>query len=216
MQSHTRTTWTPPFCEYPPPPHDYPYYWFMSWWRHQMETLSALLAICAGNSSHPKASHGALMFSLICAWINGWVSNGEASDLIRHHAHYDVPVISHPKSNQDRVKVTNLNKMAKIQYLELCKENLHTTHLLITMCKWEMEWVRLVLYCGNYKAEMILSRERQNGETRYRETSIPSFNFVEQGIYLYTSVPSQMLMIKASFSSFSIHLALVTAEKYCA
>ena len=24
--------------------------WCMSWWRHQMETFSALLAICAGNS----------------------------------------------------------------------------------------------------------------------------------------------------------------------
>ena len=26
-------------------------YWFKSWWRHQIETFSALLAICAGNSS---------------------------------------------------------------------------------------------------------------------------------------------------------------------
>ena len=25
--------------------------WFMSWWRHQKETFSALLALCAGNSS---------------------------------------------------------------------------------------------------------------------------------------------------------------------
>ena len=24
--------------------------WFIPWWRHQMETFSALLAICAGNS----------------------------------------------------------------------------------------------------------------------------------------------------------------------
>ena len=34
-----------------------------------------------------------LMFSLICAWINGWVNNGEAGDLRRHHAHYDVIAI---------------------------------------------------------------------------------------------------------------------------
>ena len=25
----------------------------LSWWRHQMETVSALLAICAGNSPVP-------------------------------------------------------------------------------------------------------------------------------------------------------------------
>ena len=35
-----------------------------------------------------------LVFSLICAWINGWVNNGEAGDLRRHRAHYDVTVMS--------------------------------------------------------------------------------------------------------------------------
>ena len=33
------------------------------------------------------------MFSLICAWINGWVHNGEAGDLRRHRAHYDATVM---------------------------------------------------------------------------------------------------------------------------
>ena len=36
---------------------------------------------------------GALMFSLICVWINGWVNNREAGDLRRHQAHYDVIVM---------------------------------------------------------------------------------------------------------------------------
>ena len=36
---------------------------------------------------------GALMFSLICAWINGWINNHEAGDLRRHRAHYDVIVM---------------------------------------------------------------------------------------------------------------------------
>ena len=69
---------------------------FYSWWRHQIETFSALLAICAGNSPVPVNSphkgqwRGALMFSLISAWINGWANNREASDLRRNSAHYDV------------------------------------------------------------------------------------------------------------------------------
>ena len=133
--------------------HDFP------WWRHQMKTFSALLALCAGNSpvtgivlaSHPctcvlhrqlhtlkvpyfffifmgifiksgilhtlkfhlhtmschfwlnlwspgNSPHkgqwrGALMFSLICVWINGWVNNREAGELRRHRAHYDVTVM---------------------------------------------------------------------------------------------------------------------------
>ena len=58
------------------------------WWRHQMETFPALLAICAGNSPW----RGALMFSLIVAQINGWVNNREAGDLRRHRANYDVIV----------------------------------------------------------------------------------------------------------------------------
>ena len=33
------------------------------------------------------------MFSLICAWINGSVNNGEAGDLRRYRAHYDVIVM---------------------------------------------------------------------------------------------------------------------------
>ena len=67
------------------------------WWRHEMETFSALLAICAGNSSvtggfpaHKGQWRGALMLSLICIWINGWVNNRKAVDLRRHCAHYDV------------------------------------------------------------------------------------------------------------------------------
>ena len=41
-----------------------------------------------------KASDAELWyFSLICAWINGWVTNPEAGDLRRHRAHYDVIAI---------------------------------------------------------------------------------------------------------------------------
>ena len=36
---------------------------------------------------------GALVFSLICARTKGWVNNGEAGDLRRHPAHYDVIVM---------------------------------------------------------------------------------------------------------------------------
>ena len=54
------------------------------WWRHQMETFSALLALCAGNS-----------VSLIFAWINVWAKNREAGDLRRHRAHYDVTVMTY-------------------------------------------------------------------------------------------------------------------------
>ena len=70
-----------------------------SWWRHQMETFSALLALWAGHRSPVSYPHkgqwrGALMFSLICTLINAWVNNREAGDLIRHRAHYGVIIIN--------------------------------------------------------------------------------------------------------------------------
>ena len=37
---------------------------------------------------------GALMFSLICVWINDWVNNREDGDLRRYRAHCDVTVMS--------------------------------------------------------------------------------------------------------------------------
>ena len=46
-----------------------------------------------GNSPHNGQWRGALMLSLIFARITGWVNNGEAGDLRRHRAHYDVTVM---------------------------------------------------------------------------------------------------------------------------
>ena len=42
------------------------------------------------NSPHKGQWRGALVFSLICVWINDWVNNREAGDLSRHRGHYDV------------------------------------------------------------------------------------------------------------------------------
>ena len=42
------------------------------------------------NFPHKGQWRGALMFSLICVWINGWVKNCEAGDLRRIRTHHDV------------------------------------------------------------------------------------------------------------------------------
>ena len=71
----------------------------ITWWHHQVENLPCYWPFVREihqlsiNSPHKGQWHGALMFSLICAWINGWVNNGEAGDLRRHWAHYDVTVM---------------------------------------------------------------------------------------------------------------------------
>ena len=45
------------------------------------------------NSLHKGQWRGALLFSLICAWINACVNSREAGDLRRYRAHYDVSVM---------------------------------------------------------------------------------------------------------------------------
>ena len=75
-----------------------PYFW-PSWWRHQMETFSALLALCAGNSpltgEFPSQRAVTRSFDVFfdLPWINSWVNQREAGDLRRHRAHYIVTVM---------------------------------------------------------------------------------------------------------------------------
>ena len=46
------------------------------------------------NSPHKGQWRGALMFSLIYVWTNGWVNNRDPVDLRRHRADYDVTLIN--------------------------------------------------------------------------------------------------------------------------
>ena len=96
-----------------------------TWWRHQMEKISALLAICAVNSPVPVNSphkgqwRGALMFSLICVWINGWVNNRKAGDLRRYRAYYDVIVMNMQAQHYlSFVRVSGGFPSQKISYAE--------------------------------------------------------------------------------------------------
>ena len=106
-----------------------------SWWRHQKETFSALLAICAGNSPvlvnspHKGQWRGSLMFSLICVWINGWVNNGEAGDLRRNRTHYDVTVMMF-------AAVTISVKPCVISVFTLCIQAI-TLHYIIVIITWK-------------------------------------------------------------------------------
>ena len=63
-----------------------------------METFSALLALCAGNSpvtgEFPAQMPVTRSFHVFFDLINGWVNNREAGDLRRYRAHYDVIVMN--------------------------------------------------------------------------------------------------------------------------
>ena len=50
------------------------------------------------NSPHKGQWRGALMFSLIWAWINGWVNNRDAGNLRRQCTHYAVTITNRVSS----------------------------------------------------------------------------------------------------------------------
>ena len=70
------------------------------------------------NSQHKSKWCGALMFSLICASINGWVNNRRHGDLRRQLAHYDVTIMRHG------------HKVCKFELSKICflKSNWHHSH----------------------------------------------------------------------------------------
>ena len=67
--------------------------------------------------SSQSQGRGALTFSLICAWTNGWANHWDAGDLRRHRAHYNVTVM----------KVTKMTKV---------------TRYIISICPWS-KWSHL-------------------------------------------------------------------------
>ena len=76
------------------------------------------------NSPHKGQWRGALMFSLICVWINDWVNNREAGDLRPYRAHYDVIVMNWTNADLSSIGPLATNIGIKIQNLSLKKMHL--------------------------------------------------------------------------------------------
>ena len=76
------------------------------------------------------------MFSLICDWINSWVSNDEAGDLRRHRPHYDVIVMIGIEREVPQYVRVHTNRVAYI-YMIL------------------RPLVKCIAVCGDYKYPMI-------------------------------------------------------------
>ena len=67
------------------------------------------------NSPHKGQWRGALMSTLICARINGWVNNREAGDLGRYRPHHDV-IVMHRSLPQIRNAESNFVELVLEQH----------------------------------------------------------------------------------------------------
>ena len=85
------------------------------------------------NSPHKGQWRGALMFSLICVWINGWVNNGETGDLTRYLAHYDVRVMIPTVCNVVNSTIFFYN----FTFFLSSSDKLHTIAFLLSVVCWK-------------------------------------------------------------------------------
>ena len=92
------------------------------------------------NSPHKGQWRGALMFSLICARINGWVKKREAGDLRRYHAHYDVIVmhimVGRLCQNSTHRLLCDWNMSRCDWNMSRCNWNMSRSNWNISPCNW--------------------------------------------------------------------------------
>ena len=79
-------------------------------------------------SPHKRQWDGALVFSLICEWINGCENNREAWDLRRHLTHYDVAVMliwgyrQQPSSRQISSRTEAITEILELSWRQICRQ----------------------------------------------------------------------------------------------
>ena len=137
---------------------------------------------------------GALMFSLICVWINGCVNNREAGDLRRHRGHYDVNVmwVSYWRKTQFiDAKLFNTNQMVKWQII--CKTWLRSIeHLRNLWQKYSLYpmnricAVNTFVFFNMYFANIVMKRDFIKwfvGVISWKKLITLQFMFVSQFFY---------------------------------
>ena len=104
------------------------------------------------NSLNKGQWRGALMFSLICVWINGWLNNREAGDLRRYRTHYDVTVMVHWKPSvvimltlvAPRVTITTIASFAT----NLFSSFSHGQNILTAVDEHDENWIKCLTFGG--------------------------------------------------------------------
>ena len=110
-----------------------------------METISALLSLCVGNSPvigefpHKDQWRWALMISLISPWTNGWVNNRDTGDLKHHYAHYDVTEIKIPTSVHIALQQAS-SKHSTCCLIHCSQDKMHTSFPGMKMIVFRSHW----------------------------------------------------------------------------
>ena len=132
--------------------------WGKPLWRHKMETFSALLAICAGNSpapgEFPVQRPVTRSFDVFLDLrLNNWINNREAGDLRRHRSHYDVIVMVSSQWTSSTIILIQIslkivllvsnhhrdrNENSNLGMAKLCQDYVFTMHCHCHREKWTL------------------------------------------------------------------------------
>ena len=139
-----------------------------TWWRHKWKHFRRYwpfvreIHLSPVNSLHKGQWRGALMFSLICAWIYG---------LRRHRAHYDVIVMARPK----RAKPLQ----AKILFFNCAQDTLCPISIVYGT------WHKVRWHIHNNDDRCALSKyfgKRSRAERALRSQDIQSMSILKDGV----------------------------------
>ena len=114
------------------------------------------------NSPHKGQWRGTLLLSLIYAWINRWVNKGEAGELRRHRAHYDVIVM---RTREFQINTTHTCTRTHGQVFRYSHECWHfTVHLRYKgenhhTCKFLFTVFELVTSCNCQPRQYVAIRK---------------------------------------------------------
>ena len=174
-------------------------------WKHYPRYWPFVRGIHGSRSPQKCQWRGALMYSLICVRINGWVNNREAGDLRRYRAHYDVTIISDsfqvnipvPKHNETQ-QYTVYHLDMTVWWMELISMLMLSWYVTMDMCTFQCtkEYVRN----GNYFDFVTSNLDRRPWLCNYQTHDVP----VDQicwsiQIYSKLSTPTKIWMKKSNF-----------------
>ena len=126
------------------------------------------------NSPHEGQWRGALMFSLICAWINGWVNNGEAGDLRRHRSHYYLTVML-AMEKDTKYKCISIFYQMKSSRHELISQVICWQKSIVTWAIWRLK---------SSEIDRLFNRQ-QSSRWQQRKCQRPALRGLCEGIYLW-------------------------------
>ena len=133
------------------------------------------------NSLYKGQWRGALMFSLICVWINGWVNNRQAGDLRWYCAHYDVTVMNY-QFLQGYFTGTNKSKcLPQCQWRSIAKMGFKGCWFDISLYHRDFKWFKCMFnhLCQHYnrKCQHYVYVKWSNQSTMYNDVIMSTMVF---------------------------------------